>query len=114
MKGIAIFGGLALFAGASAQVGEYVATDGGYRIEMSIRPKGVWTFKTQFVRKPNKTGTGRWMRKGRQLFCTVYQNGRALHGPEGSGVLTLAADGKSMTQRVAGHTIVFRKVVAKR
>lgn len=102
--------GLALVAGASAQVGQYVATDGGYRIEMAIQPKGLWKFQTSYLKKPNKNGTGRWTKKGRQLTCVVYFKGKPMRGPEGSGVLTMSADGKTLTQKVMGRTMVFKKV----
>lgn len=110
VKGIAIFGGLALVAGASAQVGEYTSVNGGYRVAMSIKPKGIWSFRTQFMNKPNKTGSGRWTKKGRQLHCVVYMNGKPLRGPEGSGILTISPDGQTMTQKTGGQTFVFRKI----
>ena len=97
-------------AGASAQVGSYVAKEGGYQIEMNIKPKGVWSFRTSYLGKPNKSGTGKWTKKGRQLTCVVYAKGKPLRGPEGSGMLSLSQDGKTMTQKVAGRTMVFKKV----
>ncbi|MGV3615925.1 MAG: hypothetical protein ACO1SV_11370 [Fimbriimonas sp.] len=110
MKGIACLAMVAAVGMASAQVGDYAAVDGGYWIQMSLKPKGVWTFQTQYLNKPNKKGGGKWTKKGRQIQCVVIVKGKPVRGPEGSGTLTIGADGKTLTQRMGKRTITFKKL----
>jgi hypothetical protein len=99
-----------LGAAASAQEGRYVAVEGGYRVELAIRPKGVWSFQTRYLSGRNKQGGGRWKRVGREIRLTVLQNGKPAPGPNGAGVLAIGRDGKTLTQRTGGRVFTFRRV----